>query len=49
MSRTRMAIGGVAGLVIVGLLIVAPLGLKPYGIYILAVAQGSRAEAGPHR
>src|SRR6195256_7083705 len=37
MSRTRMAVGGGAGLVVLALLIVAPLGLKPYGIYILTL------------
>src|ERR1700704_1125986 len=37
MSRTRMAVGGGAGLVILALLIVAPLGLKPYGVYILTL------------
>ena len=37
MSRARMAVGGAAGLVILALLVVAPLGLKPYGIYILTL------------
>jgi branched-chain amino acid transport system permease protein len=37
MSRARMAVGGLSGLVILALLIVAPLGLKPYGIYILTL------------
>src|SRR3954463_16576612 len=37
MSRTRIAVGGAAGLAVLALLIVAPLGLKPYGIYILTL------------
>ena len=37
MSRVRALAGGFAGLAIVVGLIVAPLGLKPYGIYILTL------------
>jgi len=37
MSRTRIAVAGAAGLAVLALLIVAPLGLKPYGIYILTL------------
>ena len=37
MSRTRLLIGVIAGLIIVAGLIAAPFGLKPYGIYILTL------------
>src|SRR5919107_1834547 len=37
MSRPRVLLGGLAGLVIIAGLIVAPFGLKPYGIYILTL------------
>ena len=37
MSRARLLIGVIAGLVIVAGLIAAPFGLKPYGIYILTL------------
>jgi branched-chain amino acid transport system permease protein len=35
--RARTLLGGAAGLVILALLVVAPFGLKPYGIYILTL------------
>ena len=37
MSRARLLIGGIAGLIVVAGLIAAPFGLKPYGIYILTL------------
>jgi branched-chain amino acid transport system permease protein len=37
MRRTRLFFGSVAGLTIVAGLIAAPVGLKPYGIYILTL------------